>query len=71
MNSELFVELPALSKSTTISLYGADGRMVMTRTIDATSATKERIEVANFASGIYTVRVVSGSQIFSSRLIKE
>ena len=70
-NAMVYVELPALDKSTQIAVYAIDGKIVSNETIDVSSATTHAINLSGVASGVYTLRVTSANKVFTTRLIKE
>jgi hypothetical protein len=70
-NADIMIDLPSLGGDAVISIYAQDGRLVINKTVDASSAAEHKVELNEIASGVYTLQVVSGSNSFRTRIIKQ
>ena len=67
--SKLNVYLPQNSKNATISVYDVLGKKVYSKSIDALSSTS--VDVSNWNSGVYIIRISSDNTTQTKRFVKQ
>jgi len=67
-SSKLLIIKGQLSNSTTANLYDLQGRLILTRELNQYS-TKNEIDISSISTGIYTVKVDSGNQTKTQKVI--
>ncbi|WP_435413100.1 T9SS type A sorting domain-containing protein [Psychroserpens mesophilus] len=67
--SKLNVYLPQNAKNTTISVYDVLGKKVYSKSIDALSSTS--VDVSNWNSGVYIIRISSDNSTQTKRFVKQ
>jgi hypothetical protein len=56
-------------KNTRVSILDATGKIVLEETIYGSQEINHALDLSAFAQGVYTVRVVSGSEIMNRKII--
>ena len=62
------IDLPATGSKSTLSITDMLGKEVVSRNIEETNAQQINIDLVNFANGSYIVKIISGNNIYRSKI---
>lgn len=63
----LNIEIPEMMKNASVYIYSANGSIVEQNIV---STSQLRIDISGFASGLYNIKVISGSYVYTANFVK-
>ena len=68
VTSEITINLPNTSNATQVDIFDILGKQILTKNYQTTSSI--RLNVSNWTSGLYIIKVASGKQLQTKRFVK-
>jgi arabinoxylan arabinofuranohydrolase len=65
-NSYITIDAPGYEKGLSVSVYSQDGKLVLAKTVYGRN---EELNTGNLPNGLYVVKIISGMDVYSNKLI--
>jgi hypothetical protein len=70
-NGKVFIQMPAVLGNFTADVYSSTGQKIWNRTVNGNNVNQFNVDLTDLPAGMYFVQIMSDSDVFEIRVVKE